>query len=81
MDKNYVLDNFDFVLDKMAWTKVLSWQKDEAKVLCLCLLLRQIFFVPDEINFFFKKNVTHDKKFVLRLVHLLGQNIFCPEQN
>ena len=31
MDKNYVLDNFDFVLDEMAWTKVLSGQKDEAK--------------------------------------------------
>ena len=32
MDKNYVLDNFDFVLDKMAWTKVLSRQNDEALV-------------------------------------------------
>ena len=30
MDKNYVLDNFDFVLGKMAWTTVLSGQKDKA---------------------------------------------------
>ena len=30
MDKNYVLDNFDFLSDKMAWTKILSRQKDEA---------------------------------------------------
>ena len=32
MDKNYVLDDFDFVFDKMAWTKVLSAQKDEALI-------------------------------------------------
>ena len=30
MDKNYVLDNFYFVLDKMTWTKLLSGQKNEA---------------------------------------------------
>ena len=29
-DKTFVQDNFDFVLDKVVWTKVLPGQKDEA---------------------------------------------------
>ena len=32
MNKIAVLDNFNLILDKLAWTRVLSEQKDEAIV-------------------------------------------------